>query len=112
MANDKILFERSNVFIKERLPQTELRPGPADEITGTITIFQNERGIFFRFKPFGLEDTMTDDWALVSGGRHSIISYKNIGNDRESLTVSPNPLIKFRFYFNINDLQSVRRHHM
>lgn len=111
MAHDKILFERSFVFIKERLPQNELRTNKVDEITGIITVFENERGKFFRFKPFGLEDTMTDDWALVSGG-HSIISYKKSTNDRESILVSSNPLLKYRFCFNINQLRSVRRHHM
>jgi hypothetical protein len=111
MAHDKILFERSHVTIKERLPQTELRVGSLDEITGTITIFQNDRGKFFRFRPLGLEDIVTDDWALISGG-HSIVCYKNTGTDRESISVSSNPLLKFRFYFNIYNLRSVRRHHM
>jgi len=111
MAHDKILFERNHVFIKEHLPQTELRADKLDEVTGTITVFENERGKFFRFKPFGLEDTMTDDWALVTGG-HSIISYKKSSNDREAVSVSPSPLLKYRFCFNINQLRSVRRHHM
>jgi hypothetical protein len=111
MAHDQILFERSHVFIKERLPQTELRTKSLDEIPGTITIFQNERGTFFRFIPLGLDDAVTDDWALVSGG-NSIVCYKNTGNDKDSVSVTPNPLYKFRFYFNLNNLRSVRRHHM
>jgi len=111
MAPDKILFERSHVFIKERLPQSENQTESLDEITGTITIIQNERGRFFRFVPFGIEDTTTDDWALINGG-HSIVSYKNTRNDTDSVSVSPSPLLKYRFYFNINNLQSVRRHHM
>jgi hypothetical protein len=110
MAQDKILYERAQVFIKERLPQNDPRAASLDEITGTITIIENDRGKFFRFIPIGIEDTsVTDDWALVNGG-HSIICYKNTGNDKGSLSVSPNPLLKFRFYFNINELRSVRRH--
>jgi len=111
MANDKILFQRSHVFIKEQLPHRELRVGSFDEITGRITIIQNERGKFFRFIPTGLEDTVTDDWALVSGN-HSIVSYKNTRNGSDSVSVTPNPLLKYRFYFNLNNLRSVRRHHM
>lgn len=111
MSHDKILFERNHIFIKERLPQSEVRTGSVDEITGKIIIFQNERGTFFRFKPYGLEDTVTDEWALVSNG-NSIVSYKSNGTDRDTVSVSPNPLLKYRFYFNINTLRSVRRHHM
>lgn len=111
MAHDKILFERNYVFIKERLPQPESRTGSIDEITGKIILFQNEHGIFFRFVPFGLEDAGTDEWALVSNG-HSVVSYKNTRADQDSISVSPNPLLKYRFYFNINNLRSVRRHHM
>ncbi|CAF4740605.1 unnamed protein product [Rotaria sp. Silwood1] len=111
MAHDKILFERSNVFIKDRLSQTEKQAASLDEIKGTITIFENERGKFFNFKPFGLEDSMTDDWALVNGGK-SIVSFKNRSNDKDSIAVSASPLLKFRYYFNINNLRSIRRHHL
>ena len=111
MAPDKILFERRHVFIKEQLPQNERQPRSVDEITGTITIIENENGKFFRFIPIGIDDTTKDDWALINGS-HSVISYKNTKNDKDSVSVSPNPLLKYRFYFNINDLQSVRRHHM
>ncbi|CAF2374796.1 unnamed protein product [Rotaria sp. Silwood2] len=108
MAHDKKLFERKEVFIRDRLSQAEKQAAPLDEIKGTITIFENERGKFFGFKPFGLEDSMTDDWALVNGSQ-SIISFKNRGNDKDSVAVSPNPLLKFRFCFNINNLRSIRR---
>jgi hypothetical protein len=108
MANDKILYERRHVVIRERLPETETRPAPQDEIPGTITILDNDRGKFFRFIPLGLDDVMTDDWALINGG-HSIVSYKN---KEDSISVSLNPLLKFRFQFNFNNLRSVRRHHM
>jgi len=76
MPKDKILFERTHVIIKERSPQTVTRAAPLDEITGTITILENERGKFFRFIPLGLEDVMTDDWALINGG-HSIVFNTN-----------------------------------
>jgi hypothetical protein len=92
MSKDKFLFERSQVIIKERSPQSETRTAPLDEITGTITILENERGKFFRFIPLGLEDVMTDDWALVNGG-HSVVCYKNDGG-----------LIVFNFFLKLNIL--------
>jgi hypothetical protein len=76
MSKDKISYERNHVIIKERSPQSEARTSPLDEITGTITLLENERGKFFRFIPLGLEDVMTDDWALVNGG-HSVVFNKN-----------------------------------
>ncbi len=78
MSKDKILYERSHVIIKERSPQSETRAAPLDEITGTLTILDTERGKFFRFIPLGLEDVMTDDWALINGG-HSVVFSKNDG---------------------------------
>ncbi|CAF0925791.1 unnamed protein product [Rotaria sordida] len=105
MPKDTILFERNNITIKERSPQSEIRATPLDEITGTITVVESERGIFFRFVPLGLEDVITDDWALINGG-HSVVYDKNDG------AVSSSPLLKFRYHFNFNDLRSVRRHHM
>jgi hypothetical protein len=76
MSKDKITYERSYVIIKERSPQSETRATPLDEITGTISILESDRGKFFRYVPLGLEDVMTDDWAFVNGG-HSVVSYKN-----------------------------------
>jgi hypothetical protein len=76
MSKDKISYERSHVIIKERSLQSQTQTAPLDEITGTITILENERGKFFRFIPLGLEDVMTDDWALVNGG-HSVVFNKN-----------------------------------
>jgi hypothetical protein len=76
MPKDNILFERTQIKIKERSPQIETRAAPLDEITGTITIVDTERGKFFRFVPLGLEDVMTDDWALINGG-HSVVFNKN-----------------------------------
>lgn len=111
MAPDRVLFERSHVFIRDRLSHTEARDAPPDEIVGTLTITENDRGRFFRFLPKGLDDNAGDDWALVNNGQ-SIISYKNTRNDASSLSFSPSPLLKFRIYFNINTLRSVRRHHM
>jgi hypothetical protein len=78
MSKDKISYERTHVIIKERSLQSQTQTAPLDEITGTITILENERGKFFRFIPLGLEDVMTDDWALVNGG-HSVVCYKNDG---------------------------------
>ncbi|CAF0782574.1 unnamed protein product [Adineta ricciae] len=111
MAQDRTLYERSHVFIKDRLPQTETRDGSLDEITGTITITTNDRGRFFRFLPKGIEDNVTDDWALVNNGQ-SVISFKNSKNENNTLIFSPNPLLKFRIHFNINTLRSIRRQHM
>ena len=76
MPKDNILYERSQIKIKERSPQIETRAAPLDEITGTISIVEAERGRFFRFVPLGLEDVMTDDWALINGG-HSVDFNKN-----------------------------------
>ena len=78
MPVDKILYERNHVIIKERSPQSQTQETPLDEITGTMTIIENERGKFLRFVPLGLEDVMTDDWALINGG-HSVVCQKNDG---------------------------------
>ncbi|CAF1557965.1 unnamed protein product [Adineta ricciae] len=108
MPIDKILYERNHVIIKERSSQSQTQETPLDEITGTMTIIENERGRFLRFVPLGLEDVMTDDWALINGG-HSVVCQKN---DGDSVAQSSSPLLKYRFIFNLNDLRSVRRHHM
>ena len=87
MAADGVLFTRNHVIIKERSPQSEARAAPLDEITGTITVLESERGKFFRFIPLGLEDVMTDEWALVNGG-HSVVCYQSDSgqlNSREIL---------------------------
>ena len=76
MPIDKIHYERSHVIIKERSSQSQTQDTPLDEVTGTITIIENERGKFFRFVPLGLEDVMTDDWAMINGG-HSVVCQKN-----------------------------------
>lgn len=76
MPTDRTLFERSNVTIKERTPQSQSQAAPLDEVTGTVAILETDRGKFFRFVPLGLEDVMTDDWALINGG-HSVVSQKN-----------------------------------
>ncbi|CAF2249750.1 unnamed protein product [Rotaria magnacalcarata] len=108
MAKDTVLFERNYIIIKERSSQNETRAAPLDEITGTLTISEHERGKFFRFVPLGLEDVMTDDWALINGG-HSVVYDKQ---DGDSVAVPSSPLLKYRLHFNLNDLRSVRRHHM
>lgn len=78
MPKETILFERDHISIKERSPQIETRATPLDEISGTITLSEHERGKFFRFVPLGLEDVMTEDWALINGG-HSVVFDKNDG---------------------------------
>lgn len=76
MPNEKILYERKYIVIKERSAQTELRPAPLDDITGTLTMIETDRGKFLRYVPLGLEDVMNDDWALINGG-HSVVFSKN-----------------------------------
>ena len=76
MSNEKLLYEQKPVVIKERSTQSELRITPLDEVTGTLTLIENDRGKFFRFVPFGVEDVMTDDWALINGS-HSVVFQKN-----------------------------------
>ena len=76
MSNDNILYEKSHVIIKERSSQSETRTAPLDDITGTIAIVETERGKFFRYVPLGLEDVITDDWALINGG-HSVVAPQN-----------------------------------
>lgn len=110
MAREKILFERGRVFIKERLPQNDLRVDSNNEILGTVFVYENDQGQFFSFKPIGSDNPMSDDWALVNGA-HSIISYKNSGKQGESVTMSNNPQTKYRFCLNLNEIRSVRRHH-
>ena len=109
MVNDKILYERTHVIVKERWAPNEPRTGLAEEINGTITILDNDRRKCFRFIPYGIEDSMNDDWALIHGN-HSVVSYKS--QEKDSASIQPNPLLKFRFFFNLNELQSVRRYHM
>ena len=58
MANDKMRYERNQVVIKEGSSQKE--------ITGRITILDDDRRQCFRFLPLGLEETMADEWALVT----------------------------------------------
>ncbi|UJR35734.1 hypothetical protein I4U23_028484 [Adineta vaga] len=108
MPIDKIHYERNHIIIKERSSQSQTQDTPLDEVTGTISVIENERGKFFRFVPLGLEDVMTDDWAMINGG-HSVICQKN---DTGSVAQSSSPLLKYRFHFNLNDLRSIRRHHM
>jgi len=108
MSNEKLLYEQKPVVIKERSTQSELRITPLDEVTGTLTLIENDRGKFFRFVPFGVEDVMTDDWALINGS-HSVVFQKN---ETDSVALSSSPLLKYRYHFNLNDLRSVRRHHM
>lgn len=108
MSNDKILYEKSHVIIKERSSQSETRTTPLDEITGTITLVETERGKFFRYVPLGLEDVINEDWALINGG-HSVVSQQN---ETDSAAFSSSPLLKYRFHFNLNDLRSIRRQHM
>ena len=108
MVKDKIVYQRTHVVIKERSSSSEASALP-DEITGTVTVIDNERRKCLRFIPFGLDDSINDDWAMVQGS-HSVVSYKN--NDKESISLSSNPLNKHRIYVDLNDLQSVRRNHM
>jgi len=108
MSNDNILYEKSHVIIKERSSQSETRTTPLDEITGTVTIVETERGKFFRYVPLGLEDVITDDWALINGG-HSVVAPQN---PTDSAALSSSPLLKYRFHFNLNDLRSIRRQHI
>lgn len=84
MSQDAPLYEHDHITIKERSSQIETRAKPLDEITGTISMMENERGKFFRFVPLGLEDVMTDDWALINGG-HSVV-YKNNGGSMILIT--------------------------
>ena len=127
MPKDALLYERNHIVIKERSTQSEIRATPLDEITGTITIVEAERGKFFRFAPLGLEAAMVNDWALINGNQ-SIIECKNDGGSSnaysasrhtsslvvklDSASATSNPMLKYRFHFNLNDLRSVRRHHM
>lgn len=113
MANDKVLYERRHIFIKERLspPDTQAAATPLDEINGIVTIIETGRGKFFRFIPFGVTDSVTDDWALVNNGQ-SIISFKNRGKNSDAVSMGPNPLLKFCYNFDLNNLRSIRRNHM
>lgn len=106
MVKDKIVYQRTHVLIKERIPSAEA--STTEEILGTVTLIENERRKCFRFIPFGLDDSMNEDWAMVQGS-HSIVSYRN--SDKESVSMASNPRNKYRIYFDINDLKSVRRHH-
>ncbi|CAF0813007.1 unnamed protein product [Didymodactylos carnosus] len=112
MIEEKILFERGNVYIHER-PVTDSKGTALDEIGGTIFLVENERGKILRFIPLGLENTnyaVTDEWAMVNG--HSVISYNKNGNsDSESLSFNNSPLLKYRFQFRLHDLRNIRRHH-
>lgn len=76
MSKDNILYEKNNVIIKDRSSQSETRATPLDEITGTITLVETERGKFFRYVPLGLEDVINEDWALINGG-HSVVCQQN-----------------------------------
>ena len=76
MTSEKILYEQKHVVIKERSTQSELRVAPLDDVTGTVTLIETNRGRFFRFVPLGVEDVMNDDWALING-THSVVFSKN-----------------------------------
>lgn len=108
MAADGVLFTRNHVVIKERSPQSEARAAPLDEVTGTITVLESERGKFFRFVPLGLEDVMTDEWALVNGG-HSVVCYKNDSGQLNNKEILFNT--RFRYFspcsrFSAHDVES------
>ncbi|CAF0933163.1 unnamed protein product [Didymodactylos carnosus] len=113
MNEEKVHFERGNVYIHER-PAIDPKGTALDEIGGTIYLVENERGKFLRFTPLGLENinhAVTDEWAMVNG--HSVVSYNKSGNpDAESLSFNNSPLLKYRLQFNLQDLRSIRRHHM
>lgn len=111
MSGETILFERGKVFIKERFPQNDLRVESIDEVLGTVIVYENDQGRFFSFKPIGSDNPVTDDWALVNGA-HSIISYKNTGKNRGSISVTGNSQSKYRFTFNLDQIRSIRRHHI
>lgn len=110
MSTEKILFERGKVFIKERLPQSDLRVDSNDEILGTVIVHENSHDRFLTFKPIGSDKPVNDDWALVNGA-HSIISYKNSGQNRGSISVTSNSQSKYRFSVHLNDIRSIRRNH-
>ena len=79
MANEKILYEQKHVVIKERSTQSELRVAPLDDVTGTLTLIENNRGRFLRFVPLGVEDVMTDDWAMINGTQSVVFSKNETG---------------------------------
>ena len=111
MAQEEILYERAHVAIRDRLPSNDSPSNRSQEITGKVSIVETSQGIFFRFKPNGLDDRPIDDWALVNE-TNSIVSYKNSGQERDSITVTPNPLLKYRFNINLNDIRSINRNHL
>ena len=73
MSSDEILFSRTHVIVKERSSQSETKASALEDVNGTLSLLKNERGIFVRFVPLGLEGTMNDDWALINGA-HSVVS--------------------------------------
>ena len=86
MPKDSILFERSDIVIRERSAQSEIQATPLDQITGTITLIENVHGKFFRFIPLELEDVMTDDWAFINGG-HSVVSHNNNNDNNQGFII-------------------------
>ena len=76
MPKDTILYERKHIIIKEHSLHSEVRAASLDEITGTITVYENEYGKFFSYVPLDLEDAMTNDWALINGGQ-SVVAHKH-----------------------------------
>lgn len=107
MVNDKILYERTGFIVHEPSATHEARTGLPREIRGRMKILDNEHRKCFQFIPVNLENSMTEDWALIQDS-HSVVSYKSNGQD--SASIQPNPLLNYRYFFNLNELQSVRRY--
>ena len=105
MVKDKIVYQRTQVAIKEQISSSATT---FKDVVGTITLLDNERRIFFRFIPFGLDDSINDDWAMVQE-TPAVFSYRS--TEKDSVSMTANPLNKYRVYFQLNDLQSVRRVH-
>jgi hypothetical protein len=99
MPNEILLFERNQVFIRERSSQSETRATPLDEITGKITVVENERGKLFRFIPLGLEDAMTDEWALINGGHSFVYNHNDASQSNERHSSVEFVVIEIRVVF-------------
>jgi hypothetical protein len=106
MASNRILYERTNVSIRQALPSNESQTTLQD-IIGTIVVLERKHDKYFQFTPTGLAEVKSDDWAMVNGS-HAVLCYKN--NENDSISIMSKASSKFHVHFNLNDLQSVRQH--